>query len=50
MRFAGIHGGCSGAVLDAELSEDRAKVELDAVNGHGELTRDLPVRETTGGE
>lgn len=47
LRLSGIQGGGSGPVLDAELSENRAKMELDAVNGDGQLARDLPIRETT---
>ena len=50
LRLSGIQGGGSGPVLDAELSENRAKMELDAVNGDGQLARDLPIRETTGGK
>jgi hypothetical protein len=47
LRLSGIQGGGSGPVLNAELSENRAKMELDTVNGDGQLARDLPIRETT---
>jgi len=50
LRLSGIQGRSSGPVLDAELSENRAKMELDTVNGDGQLARDLHIRESTGGK